>query len=64
VSPPFKYKNDVVIVQVVSRDRSQLPSLEDARDELLQRTYAEQMDKARKQWIDEMRHGMYVDVRL
>jgi peptidyl-prolyl cis-trans isomerase SurA len=64
VSPPFKFKNDLVIIKLVSRDGSQLPSLEDARDELTQRTYAEQMDKARKQWIEEMRKGTYVDVRL
>jgi len=64
VSPPFKFKNDIVILKLIERDRSQLPSLEDSRDELLQRTYAEQMDKARKQWIEEMRHGTYVDVRL
>jgi peptidyl-prolyl cis-trans isomerase SurA len=64
VSTPFRFKNDIVILKLVSRDTSQLPSLEIARDELLQRTYAEQMDKARKQWIEEMRHGTYVDVRL
>jgi parvulin-like peptidyl-prolyl isomerase len=64
VSIPFRYKNDLVVIKVVSRDTSQLPGLDDVRDELLQRTYAEQMDKARKQWIEEMRHGTYVDVRL
>ncbi len=64
VSSPFKYKGDIVIIKVISRDNSQLPSIDDVRDELLQRTYAEQMDKARKQWIEEMRHGTYVDVRL
>jgi peptidyl-prolyl cis-trans isomerase SurA len=64
VSPPFRFKNDIVILRVVSRDASHLPSLEDVRDELMQRTYAEQMDKARKQWLEEMRRGTYVDVRL
>jgi len=64
VSPPFRFKNDIVILKVVSREPSQLPSLEDLRDELMQRTYAEQMDKARKQWLEEMRRGTYVDVRL
>jgi peptidyl-prolyl cis-trans isomerase SurA len=64
VSAPFKFKNDIVIIKVLSRDNSQLPQLGDVHDELLQRTYAEQMDKARKQWIEEMRHGTYVDVRL
>jgi peptidyl-prolyl cis-trans isomerase SurA len=64
VSRPFRFKNDIVILKVVWREASQLPSLEDARDELMQRTYAEQMDKARKQWLEEMRRGTYVDVRL
>jgi peptidyl-prolyl cis-trans isomerase SurA len=64
VSAPFKFKNDIVIIKLVSRDTSQLPNLDDVRDEIMQRTYAEQMDKARKQWIEEMRHGTYVDVRL
>jgi peptidyl-prolyl cis-trans isomerase SurA len=64
VSAPFRFKNDLVILKVLSRDTSQLPGIDDVRDELMQRTYAEQMDKARKQWIEEMRHGTYVDVRL
>jgi peptidyl-prolyl cis-trans isomerase SurA len=64
VSSPFQFKNDLVIVKVVARDPSELPSMEDARDELLQRAYGEQMDRARRQWIDELRHGTYVDVRL
>jgi peptidyl-prolyl cis-trans isomerase SurA len=64
VSAPFRFKNDIVIIKVLSRDSSQLPGLDDVRDEIMQRTYAEQMDKARKQWIEEMRHGTYVDVRL
>jgi peptidyl-prolyl cis-trans isomerase SurA len=64
VSAPFRFKNDFVILKVLSRDTSQLPRIDDVRDELMQRTYAEQMDKARRQWIEEMRHGTYVDVRL
>lgn len=64
VSPPFIFKNDMVIVKVVGRDPSELPSMEDAHDELMQRAYGEQMDRARRQWIDELRHNTYVDVRL
>jgi peptidyl-prolyl cis-trans isomerase SurA len=64
VSAPFQFKNDLVILKVVGRDPSELPSLEDARDELMQRAYGEQMERARRQWIDELRHGTYVDVRL
>src|SRR6185295_18903405 len=36
VSSPFQFKNDLVILKVVGRDPSELPSMEDARDELLQ----------------------------
>jgi peptidyl-prolyl cis-trans isomerase SurA len=64
VSAPFAFKNDIIIVKVVARDPSELPTMEDARDELMQRAYGEQMDRARRQWIDELRHGTYVDVRL
>jgi peptidyl-prolyl cis-trans isomerase SurA len=64
VSPPFTYKNDIVIIKVVSRGKSELPGFEEARQQVMERTYGEQMDKARRQWIDELRHGTYVDVRL
>ena len=64
VSGPLRLRDDLVIIKLVARDPSQLPSLEDAKDELLQRAYGEQMEKARKQWIDELRHVTYVDVRL
>jgi parvulin-like peptidyl-prolyl isomerase len=64
VSLPFQFKNDIVIVKVVSRDPSELPSMDDARDELMQRAYSEQMDRARRQWINELRQRTYVDVRL
>jgi peptidyl-prolyl cis-trans isomerase SurA len=64
VSPPFTFKSDIVVIKVISRDRSQLPGFEEAHEDVMQRTYGEQMDKARRQWIEELRHGTYVDVRL
>jgi peptidyl-prolyl cis-trans isomerase SurA len=64
VSLPFQFKNDIVIIKVVGRDPSELPSMEDARDELMQRAYSEQMERARRQWIAELRQRTYVDIRL
>jgi peptidyl-prolyl cis-trans isomerase SurA len=64
VSAPFQYKNDIVILKVIGRDPSELPSMDDARDELMQRAYSEQMERARRQWINELRQRTYVDVRL
>lgn len=64
VSAPFRFKDAIVVLKVLGRDDSQIPELEDAHDEVVQRVYAEQMDKARKQWLEELRRAAYVDVRL
>jgi parvulin-like peptidyl-prolyl isomerase len=64
VSAPFRFKGDLVIIKVVSREPSHLPSLEDAWDDLFQRSYREQMQNARRQWLDELRRATYIDVRL
>jgi peptidyl-prolyl cis-trans isomerase SurA len=64
VSQPFTYKDAIVIVKVLERDPSQIPPLAEVHDEVAQRVYGEQMDKARRQWLDELRRSMYVDVRL
>lgn len=64
VSAPFTYKDAIVIVKVLGRDPSQIPPLSEVHDEVAQRVYGEQMDKARRQWLDELRRSTYVDVRL
>jgi len=64
ISAPFRFKDDLVIIKVLWREPSRMPSFEGARDELIQRSYGEQMQKARRQWIDELRRAMYVDIRL
>lgn len=64
VSAPFRYKDAIVVLTVLERDPSQIPPLTEAHDEVAQRVYGEQMDKARRQWLDELRRGIYVDVRL
>jgi len=64
VSEPVRQGNDFVILKVVSRDESQLPAYQDARDELSQRVYMEKMGKARTHWIDGLRRQTHVEVRL
>ena len=64
VSEPVRQGNDFVILKVVSRDESQLPAYQDARDELSQRVYMEKMGKARSHWIDGLRRQTHVEVRL
>jgi peptidyl-prolyl cis-trans isomerase SurA len=64
VSEPVRQGNDFVILKVVSRDESQLPAYQDARDELSQRVYMEKMGKARNHWIEGLRRQTHVEVRL
>lgn len=64
VSAPFRFKDAIVIVKVLDRAPSQIPPFKEARDELMQRVYAEQMEKARRKWLEELRRGAHVDVRL
>jgi len=64
VSSPFTYKDAIVVMKVLEREPSQLPPLSRAREEVAQRAYNEQMEKIRKQWLQELRRGVYVDVRL
>jgi peptidyl-prolyl cis-trans isomerase SurA len=64
VSEPVRSGTDFVILKLVSRDDSQLPPYEDARDELSQRVYMEKMNKARTHWIDGLRRQTHVEVRL
>ncbi len=64
VSEPVRSGNDFVILKLVSRDESQLPAYEEARDELSQRVYMEKMGKARSHWIDGLKRQTHVEVRL
>jgi peptidyl-prolyl cis-trans isomerase SurA len=64
VSEPVRYGSDFVILKLVSRDESQLPAFEEARDELGQRVYMEKMNKARSHWIDGLKRQTHVEVRL
>jgi len=64
VSEPVRSGTDFVILKLVSRDDSQLPPYEEARDELSQRVYMEKMNKARSHWIDGLRRQTHVEVRL
>ncbi|HMJ13362.1 MAG TPA: peptidylprolyl isomerase [Polyangiaceae bacterium] len=64
VSGPVRLDDRLVILKVVERDPSELPSYEDARSELAERVYMEKMNKARRQWLDSLRRRTHVDVRL
>lgn len=64
VSQPFAYADAIVIVRVSQRDPSRYGSYEQMRDLLAQRVYSDQMDKAKRKWLDSLKRGMYIDMRL
>jgi peptidyl-prolyl cis-trans isomerase SurA len=64
VSEPVRLGDDFVILKLVSRDESQLPTFEDSRDELGQRVYMEKMGKAKHHWLEGLRRQTHVEVRL
>ena len=64
ISEPVRQGDDFVILKLLSRDDSQLPAFEDARDELGQRVYMDKMSKARHHWIEGLRRQTHVEVRL
>jgi peptidyl-prolyl cis-trans isomerase SurA len=64
ISEPVRQGDDFVILKLVSRDESQLPTFEDARDELNQRVYMDKMGKARRHWLEGLRRQTHVEIRL
>ena len=64
VSQPFVYADAIVILRIVSRDPSRFGSYEEIRDQLAQRVYSDQLEKARRKWLDGMKRGIHIDTRL
>lgn len=64
VSEPIRDGDDFVILKLLGRDESQLPTLEDSREELGQRVYMDKMGKARQHWMEGLRRQTHVEVRL
>jgi len=64
LSRPLPLAGTLVLLQVVERPPSSLPTFEEAQDELQQRVYMEKMAKARAHWISGLRRRTHVEVRL
>lgn len=64
VSPALRVGDELVVVKLVERAESDLPTFADARDELGERVYLDKMNKARRHWLDSLRKRTHVEVRL
>ncbi|HEY8088817.1 MAG TPA: peptidylprolyl isomerase, partial [Polyangiaceae bacterium] len=61
---PVHIGNDYVIVIAEPMPQPKIPEFEDVKAEMSQRALLEGLERARKQWLEELRHNVYIDVRL
>jgi peptidyl-prolyl cis-trans isomerase SurA len=53
-----------VIVIVTPHGEGKLPTYDEVKGEMMQKALTEGLERARKQWLQELRSNVYVDVRL
>ncbi|WP_437572014.1 peptidylprolyl isomerase [Sorangium sp. So ce542] len=61
---PVRAGDAFVVMKLLSRQPSRFTTLEAARPEILQRLQAEILQKAKQKWLDELKRGTHVEVRL
>ncbi|MBI3203664.1 MAG: peptidylprolyl isomerase [Myxococcales bacterium] len=64
VSSAIRVGDSYFVVKLIARDETELPTFEDAKNELGERVYLEKMGKARKSWLDSLRRQTHVEIRL
>ena len=55
---------DQVLVILMPLGETKVPGFEEVKDEMLQKALLEGLDRARRQWLKELRRNVYIDVRL
>ena len=56
--------NKLVILKVTWRPTSQVPKLDDVHDIIAAKVRDEQLQKQIRLWLDELKQGVYIDIRL
>lgn len=64
VADPVRVGDAYVVLKLVERAPSQFPAYDEAKPILQNRVYSEKMEKARRQWLENLRRRTHVDVRL
>jgi len=55
---------DEVIILVMPLGRAHVPSFDEVKNEMMQNALIEGLERARKQWLQDLRRNVYLDVRL
>lgn len=61
---PVRTPSEEVIVVVMPLGQANLPTFEEVKSEMMQKALTDGLERARKQWLQELRRNVYVDVRL
>jgi peptidyl-prolyl cis-trans isomerase SurA len=61
---PMRIGQDQVIVLVMPLGRGQVPSFDQVKADMEQKALIEGLEHARKQWLQDLRRNVYIDVRL
>ncbi len=64
VTPAIRVGDSVFVLKLLEREETELPTYDDAKSELSERVYLEKMGKARRAWLDGLRRGTVVEIRL
>jgi parvulin-like peptidyl-prolyl isomerase len=55
---------DQAIAVIMPLGSARVPAYDDVKNDMMQRALLEGLDRGRKQWLQELRHNVYIDVRL
>ncbi|MBK7583095.1 MAG: peptidylprolyl isomerase [Myxococcales bacterium] len=64
VAGPVRVGDSFFVLKLIERDETELPSFEEAKNELGERVYLEKMGKARRSWVEGLRRQTHVDIRM
>jgi peptidyl-prolyl cis-trans isomerase SurA len=63
VMPVHVGQEDVLLI-TMPMGQAPVPAFNDVKNEMMQRALMEGLERGRKQWLQELRHNVYIDVRL
>jgi peptidyl-prolyl cis-trans isomerase SurA len=68
VSSPIVFRDptgqQAVLIVQPAKVQSGPPPFEEVKDQMMERAFLEATDRQRKAWLQELRHGVYIDQRL
>lgn len=56
--------NQAVLVVQLAQAQPKLPPYDQVKEQMMERAYVEATERQRKQWLQELRRGVYIDMRL